>query len=183
MFGQRSKPPGPAVLFTLAVRMMFPRLLTLFKLCAIMLQKDMLTSSRFTVAVHILTMLAYMGERTITSCYIAASVNTNAVVIRRIVSLLATAGLVTSVEGAGGGTKIAKSVSLITLADVYRAVEGEIDVFGDTRSEPNPNCPVGSVVQTALKERTARIELTIKQEMSQITIADLLADVQAAAQE
>ena len=63
-----------------------------------------------------------------TSEYIAGSVNTNPVVIRRIVGMLKKGGLVVSTEGAGGGTELARLAGKITLAEVYRAVEPEGEV-------------------------------------------------------
>jgi Iron-dependent Transcriptional regulator len=50
-------------------------------------------SSRFSVAVHILTLLAHEQGRALTSEYIAGSVNTNPVVIRRMLGLLSKAAL------------------------------------------------------------------------------------------
>jgi len=48
-------------------------------------------SSRFVVAAHSLAMLAYSKGEALTSDYIAGSVNTNPVVVRRILSMLARA--------------------------------------------------------------------------------------------
>ena len=81
------------------------------------------TSSRFAVAVHVLTLLAWAGDEPLKSDYIAGSVNTNPVVIRRILCALAHAGLVTSQTGAAGGTRLARKAAEITLTEVYRAVE------------------------------------------------------------
>src|SRR5260221_3598890 len=52
-----------------------------------------MTSSRFVVAVHVLTLLETEGGRPVTSAYIAGSVNTNPGVIRRLISMLAHAGM------------------------------------------------------------------------------------------
>ncbi|MBV9496028.1 MAG: Rrf2 family transcriptional regulator, partial [Acidobacteria bacterium] len=49
----------------------------------------MTQSSRFATAVHILTLLAGENEEPLTSDYIAGSVNTNPVVIRRLLGILA----------------------------------------------------------------------------------------------
>src|SRR3712207_248133 len=67
----------------------------------------MAASSRFAVAVHILTLLADAGGEPVTSEYIAASVNTNPSLIRRLLSALARAGLTTSQLGTGGGALLA----------------------------------------------------------------------------
>src|SRR5271166_34715 len=80
-------------------------------------------SSRFVVATHVLSLLAFGEGEAMTSEYIAGSVNTNPVVVRRILALLVKAGLVGSQEGAGGGVRLAKPAHSINLRDVYVAVE------------------------------------------------------------
>ncbi|HEY4389291.1 MAG TPA: Rrf2 family transcriptional regulator, partial [Ktedonobacteraceae bacterium] len=60
------------------------------------------TNSQFAVAIHTLTLIAQAGDEPITSEYIAGSVNTNPVFIRRILGLLSRAGLVASQPGVGG---------------------------------------------------------------------------------
>jgi DNA-binding IscR family transcriptional regulator len=62
-----------------------------------------MVNSKLTVGVHILALLAMMGETQLTSEQIAGSVNTNPVVIRRLLGLLRTAGYVESTSGPGGG--------------------------------------------------------------------------------
>jgi Rrf2 family protein len=139
----------------------------------------MATSSRFTVAVHVLTLLAHEEGRALTSDYIAGSVNTNPVVIRRVLGLLAKAKLVSSVEGAGGGTKLARRPDRITLADVLRAMQ-QGEMFNLPRNKPNPACPVGRSVQGIVGRQTAQFEKTMEREMEHVTIADVLAEVRAA---
>ena len=59
-------------------------------------------SSRFTMAVHILALLALEKNTLCTSEWIAKSVNTNPVVVRRIIGKLKKAGLVNVRPGTGG---------------------------------------------------------------------------------
>ena len=134
------------------------------------------SSSRFTVAVHVLTLLAHEEGRALTSDYIAGSVNTNPVVIRRVLGLLAKAGLVSTAEGAGGGTTLAKPAEKITLADIFAAVE-QGDFFVLPRNEPNPLCPVGRSVQTVLGDHLSRFQDALERDMRRVTIADMLAEV------
>lgn len=56
-----------------------------------------------------------------TSELIAASVNTNPSLIRRLLSQLAKAGLTTSQMGSGGGALRARPADKFTLLDVYKA--------------------------------------------------------------
>ena len=67
-----------------------------------MLVTDMAANSQFSMAVHVLAMLAKSGEEKMKSEYVAGSVNTNAVVIRRLLGQLNQANLVVSQTGASG---------------------------------------------------------------------------------
>ena len=60
------------------------------------------------VAVHVLTLLALSAEERRSSRYLAGSVATNPVVIRRLLAQLAQAGLVESAHGATGGFRLAR---------------------------------------------------------------------------
>src|SRR5438105_13322651 len=70
-------------------------------------------NSRLTVAVHLLALLAWVGERypgtLVTSESAAESANTNPVVVRRILGRLRAAGLVTSHPGPTGGWSLARA--------------------------------------------------------------------------
>jgi len=62
-----------------------------------------MVNCRFTVAIHVLCLLAALHPKPVTSEFIAGSVNTNPVVIRRILAALRRAGLVKSQPGVSGG--------------------------------------------------------------------------------
>jgi Rrf2 family protein len=136
----------------------------------------MSTSSRFAVAVHILTLLEMSGGEPVTSERIAGSVNTHPAVIRRLLSMLAKAGIAASRLGAGGGALLARPARSITLLDVYRAVE-DADVFAMHHGQPNPACPVGRHVQGALGVATSEAQRAMEEKLARRTIADVLADV------
>jgi Rrf2 family protein len=130
-------------------------------------------SSRFVVATHIVTLLAYGKGEAMTSDYIAGSVNTNPVVIRRILALLAAARLVETQEGAGGGVRLAKAAKAITLKEVYCAVESD-PLFSLHPQDPNPACPVGGTIQTALESTLDDAELALRKSLASTTVADLV---------
>jgi len=133
-------------------------------------------NSRFAVAVHILTVLAGSPEEAVTSGHIAGSVNTDPSLVRRLLSQLARAGLTTSQLGVGGGALLARPADRITLRDAYRAVsEGEI--FALHRERPNPACPVGRNIQSALERRFDAAARALEAELARTTIADVLREV------
>lgn len=138
------------------------------------------TSSRLAVATHILTLLAFQCDEPLTSEYIAGSVNTNPVVIRRMLGALRVAGLVTSQGGSGGGWRLIGDPARITLRDVYCAVEDDA-LFPLPSRPPNLNCPVGRHIQAALTERFAAATEVLKDELARTTIAMMLEEVTARA--
>jgi Rrf2 family protein len=133
-------------------------------------------STRFAVAVHIATVLAELEGRPVTSTELAGSVNTNPVVVRRVLGQLAGAGLVASERGAHGGSRLARPAGRLTLRELYRAVgEGELCPMHDIGQDSA--CAVARSLGPVLTGILARAEAAAERELSQITVADVLADV------
>jgi Rrf2 family protein len=84
----------------------------------------MAANLRFSTAIEALALMATEPEKFHTSHALATALATNPVVIRRLLSLLSRAGLVSSAKGPSGGTHLAKSAKQITLRDIYRALDG-----------------------------------------------------------
>src|SRR6266581_7752047 len=99
-------------------------------------------SCRFAMAVHVLTVLTYEQGDCVTSATLARSVNTNPVIIRRLLLALQKARLVETRKGAGLGSRLGRSAARINLGEVYRAVEDH-ECFAMARAKPNHACPVG----------------------------------------
>jgi len=133
----------------------------------------MAANSQFSMAVHVLTMLARSEGENVKSECLAASVNTNAVVIRRLLSQLGHANLVASQTGAAGGTRLAKHPQDIKLADVYHAVScGE--VFALHRKGANKDCPVGRNIEAILCNLQKEIDRTVGEKLAQYSLHDVL---------
>lgn len=129
-------------------------------------------STRFAVAVHVLALLHDARGEPVRSESIAESVNTNPVVIRRLLSSLARSGLVTTQLGTGGGAMLAKSAEEITLLDVHEAVE--VGTFFEMhRSEPSSDCNVGAHILPVLDRFTARAERALQAELAKVTVAQV----------
>lgn len=136
----------------------------------------MAANSRLTIAVHTLAWMALaqqQGRDLMTSDQIAASVNTNAVILRRSLGDLHRAGLVNVRHGAGAGWSLARASEQITLLDVFTAVEQD-PLFAMHRTEPNLECPVGKGIRPALAQIYGDIEQTLRTQLGATTIADVL---------
>jgi Rrf2 family protein len=137
-------------------------------------------NSRFSVGVHILTLLQSAGGGPLSSEYIAGSVNTNPVVIRRLLGVLGRAGLVVSQAGAGGGSRLARAADSITLRDVYDAIE-DPDLFA-LHEGPNPKCPVGRHINAALAAHLQTASRAMRAALDEVTIAAMVRSVATRAQ-
>ena len=131
-------------------------------------------SSRFTVALHIFTCMdTFKDEYKITSDFLAGSINTNPVIIRKILTQLKNAGLITVARGTGGIAPT-RPLEEITFYDVYEAIEpvenGNLFNFHD---RPNPDCPVGRNIHALLDDKLKAIQLAMENEMKKYTIDDL----------
>ncbi|MCJ1661090.1 Rrf2 family transcriptional regulator [Staphylococcus sp. NRL 16/872] len=134
-------------------------------------------SSRFTVAVHILSLVKIENNQTLTSAYIANSVNTNSVVIRRLISKLKQADLIETHQGSGG-IQLLKPLSDITLLDVYKAVEvvEEGELF-QIHEDTNINCVVGANIQSVLEIVLLRAQDAMETVLKNVTMEDIVSGI------
>lgn len=133
-------------------------------------------SSRFTIAIHILICVdLYGADEPATSESLAGSIGAHPVVIRRILGQLRRAGLIRVARGREGGAHIARPLTEITLADIFRAVEsiGDDTLFS-FHENPNPACPVGRNIHNVLDSRLDAIQRAMEREMEQTTLADVI---------
>ena len=140
----------------------------------------MAANSQFSMAVHVLAMLAGSRDDNMKSDCIAASVNTNPVVIRRLLGQLNHANLVTSQTGSHGGTRLARCPNEIKLSEVFKAVScGE--VFALHPNVPSKDCPVGRNIEAVLCNLQKEIEKGIEQKLSGYTLQNVFEMVDKAA--
>jgi DNA-binding IscR family transcriptional regulator len=133
-------------------------------------------NSRLTIAVHALAWLALaqqQGRDRLTSNEVAASVNTNPVIIRRSLGDLRRAGLVRVRRGAEAGWSLAHRPEDITMLAAYDAVAPE-PLFAMHHTEPNLNCPVGRGIRPALHGLYHGAEQALREELERTSIADVL---------
>ena len=131
------------------------------------------SSSRFAIAVHVLTLMAERGDAPLKSEMVACSVNTNPVVIRRIVCSLQRAQIVTSQTGAAGGSKLARAPREITLLEVYKAVEGG-RLLALHRQRPDRHCSVGMNIESVFSVILREAEEAFEQVLANLTVEKVL---------
>jgi Rrf2 family protein len=140
----------------------------------------MTASSKFPVAVHLMTALAFSPKEWLTSPMLAESVGTNPVVIRRLVGQLRRAGLVEAHAGKLGGMELARRPDTITLLDIYRAVEG-----GSTFTVPdkpeNRACAVSCGMRSILASVLAETDRAIAGSLEKVRLSDLVNEITSTA--
>ncbi|WP_141432754.1 Rrf2 family transcriptional regulator [Bacillus sp. 03113] len=131
-----------------------------------------MVNSRFAVAIHILALIAANPFKQLTSEFIAGSVNTNPVVIRRLTSLLKKSGILTSRVGVPGPT-LKKAPSEISLMEIYKAVQNKEELFV-IHEKPNPDCPVGRQIQSALDVTFLEVQKAMENELASKSLQDVM---------
>ena len=131
-------------------------------------------SSRFTVALHIFACVdTFKDDYKVTSDFLASSINTNPVIIRKILSQLKNAGLIRVARGTGG-IELTRDLKDISFYDVYQAIEpiedGDLFRFHEN---PDPQCPVGRNIHELLDGKLSAIQNAMETEMRKYTLLDL----------
>lgn len=131
-------------------------------------------SSRFTVALHIFACVdVFRDAYKVTSDFLAGSINTNPVIIRKILAQLKSAGLIRVVRGTGG-IELTRDLSGITFYDVYKAIgaveNGDLFHFHES---PNPKCPVGRNIHALLDGKLKAVQNAMEDELRKYTLLDL----------
>ena len=134
-------------------------------------------SSRFTMAIHMFTCIDTFAEQKMTSDFMAGSIGTNPVIIRKLLQQLKAAGLVQVSRGTGGVT-VTRPLEDITFLDIYRAVECTPDEeLFHFHEKPNKRCPVGRNIHHVLDDKLARVQEAMEKELAAITLADVKEDM------
>jgi Rrf2 family protein len=133
----------------------------------------MAANSRFAVAVHIMMLLARHPEEYLSSERIAKSVNTNPVVVRRLLCKLCAKQLVHCRLGKRGGAALGSDATRISLFDVYQAVE-EQGLFAQHARPENPDCEISCKMKKTLAKVFKQCEGALARNLKQTTIAELV---------
>ena len=138
-------------------------------------------SSKFTIGVHLLAVIDYLGEdEKVTSSVLAGSIGVNPVIVRNVMGMLKEAGLISISQGKSG-ISLTKTPGQITFYEVYKAVDSvNEDGLFHFHENPNPECPVGRNIHKAMDSKLERVQMCMEEELRKITLADVMTDIQRA---
>jgi len=130
--------------------------------------------SKLSGVLHVLLHMAETGTP-MTSDTLAGMMQTNPVVIRRILAGLREQGLVQSEKGHGGGWRLSCDLHQVTLRDIYRAL-GAPALFAFGNRTEAPGCLVEEAVNAALDQVVADAEALVLARLGEVTLAQLSQD-------
>src|SRR5262249_7628831 len=136
--------------------------------------------SRLSGILHVLLHMA-QHSGPLTSETLARTMDTNPVVVRRVMAGLRGRGRGRSDQGAGGGWSVCCDLEKVTLRDIYDALDSpEILAIGN-RSEAS-ECLVEQAVNAALGKAFDEAETLLITRFGEVVLANLLADVRSRSQ-
>lgn len=132
-------------------------------------------TSKFTIAIHIITAIDYFRDsETVTSKFLAGSVGANPVIVRNVMGDLKNAGII-DVSRGKSGIDLAKKLEDITFYDVYKAVDC---VSGEGlfhfHEQPNMECPVGRNIHKVLDEELLGVQDAMEAQMKKVRLSDIV---------
>lgn len=136
-------------------------------------------SVKFSDAIHILVYIEMLQGTDLSSEVIAKSVNANPVSVRRIMSSLKKAGLITSQSGKAN-PQLSREPAAISFYDIYQAIDEEQQIFR-VDEKTAPACIVGGNIQGVLAEKYDQLQRSVELEMQQINLGDIIHSVSQSA--
>lgn len=133
-----------------------------------------MVDTRFSVSIQIMVTLAYHSDELMNSETLAHALKTNATFVRKLISPLVEAKLVTAYRGKGGGMKLAKSPHQISLKDIYLASTNEKTLVAAHKKPVYKTCAVSCSMDTIFCEIVNGIESSTQNYLAKKHLSDLL---------
>lgn len=130
--------------------------------------------TRFSVSIQIMMTVANHPDELVTSELLANALDTNPTFIRKMVSKLVEAKLVLSFRGQGGGIKLAKKPSDISLKDIYIASTDEKRLVNVHSKPVIKHCKVSCNIHQVLEEIVCGVEHSTQAYLAKKSLSDLM---------
>jgi Rrf2 family protein len=131
---------------------------------------------QFTVAAHLMTALAFFHGQKISSGALAESVNADPTFIRKALSKLSKAGLVTTTRGKNGASTLTRSPEQITLLDIYRASAAP-PTFAIHSYPVFKKCPISSNIKGCMSSVLKKAQGNFEDTLAGITLAQVAGEI------
>jgi Rrf2 family protein len=131
------------------------------------------TNVQFSLASHLMTVLADSPTGYATSKELAESICVNPTFIRKTIAKLGKAGLVLATRGAAGACKLARPPKRITLLDIYLASQGS-PVFSVHTYPTNGKCNLGVAIKKRMGDVLNSTQSSFELNLASMTLYDLM---------
>ncbi|WP_019244339.1 MULTISPECIES: Rrf2 family transcriptional regulator [Bacillus] len=132
-----------------------------------------MVNTRLAIGIHILSVVALSNDaEKLNSEWIASSIQTNPVVVRRMISALKKAGLLRAVHG-NRGLALNKSPEDISFLDILRAVDPKNTLFS-VHQNTNMNCIVGRQIESTLGTMFQHIQQNTENDLAKQSLKQVL---------
>lgn len=136
-----------------------------------------MVNKRFATAIHILSALAYQEEGiSLNSDVLAQSINTNPVVVRRILKKLTQGGIVQTQRGKRGGVRLAKKPAAIKLSEIYECLESR-QLISLNDKPPKKDCPVSCAMGQIMGTLVSGVEKSVKNYLNKQSLQDVVRQI------
>ncbi|WP_169752718.1 Rrf2 family transcriptional regulator [Campylobacter mucosalis] len=127
---------------------------------------------KFSTAIHILLSVEFFKDEKNTSEFLAQTIGTNPVIVRNIIALLKSAGLIQVARGIGGVT-LSKEPKDITLYQIYTAINDKQNLFKIHQNAPAA-CPLGGRIDALLEPKFQNAQKALEQNLNSTSLQNLL---------
>ncbi len=131
------------------------------------------TNTQFSVASHIMAALGWHEGAEMRSAELADSVNADPSFVRRVLSKLAKAGLVTTTRGKYGASRLSRPPAKITLLEIYQASEAPAP-FALHAYPVAKTCQVSRNMHGCMEGVLQRAQASFEQGLAEQTLADMV---------
>lgn len=136
---------------------------------------------RFPTALQVMLTLALAekeGLPPLSSARLARGLATNASLVRALISPLVRDGLLVTMRGNTGGMKLARSPAEITLAQIYRAVTRDKQLWVPRDDVPR-QCVISTNIGSFVEELSDGAEDVLFAYLSRYRLSEVLAELEA----
>jgi Rrf2 family protein len=137
------------------------------------------TSVQFTVAAHIMAALGYFYGKEISSAVLAESVNADPTFVRKSLSKLSKAGLITTTRGKNGASILTRSPEQITLLDIYRASAAP-PTFAIHNYPVEKRCRISCNIKVCMSSVLRKAQDSFEKALDRITLAEVVGEIRRA---
>jgi Rrf2 family protein len=134
---------------------------------------------QFTVAAHIMAALGFFHGKEIPSASLAESVNADPTFVRKSLSKLSKAGLITTTRGKDGASTLTRSPKRITLLDIYRASAAP-PTFAIHRYRELKRCPISRNIKGCMSTVLGKAQKSFEKTLDGITLAEIVGEIHRA---